>query len=125
MSQADTLAAVLVGSHLSDDLSGDIAGGGKAVGPLNLGAGDDRAVLQHILQVDQVAVVHVLRKVVGIVEVDQALIVCLDDLRVQQQAGGQVFGDLTSHIVALDAVHGGVLVGILLLDFLVLALASG
>ena len=66
--------------------------------------------------------VHVLRKVVGIVEVDQALIVCLDDLRVQQQAGGQVFGDLTSHIVTLDAVHGGVLVGVLLLDFLVLAL---
>ena len=108
--------------HLRNDLGGNVAGGRKAVGLFNIGAGDHGAVLQHILQVDQIAVVHVLRKVVGIVEVDQALIVCLDDLRVQQQAGGQVFGDLTSHIVTLDAVHGGVLVGVLLLDFLVLAL---
>ena len=122
MGQADALAAVLVGCHLRNDLGGNVAGGGKAVGLFNIGAGDHGAVLQHILQVDQIAVVHVLRKVVGIVEVNQALIVCLDDLRVQQQAGGQVFGDLTSHIVTLDAVHGGVLVGVLLLDFLVLAL---
>ncbi len=122
MGQADALAAVLVGCHLCNDLGGNVAGGGKAVGLFNIGAGDHGAVLQHILQVDQIAVVHVLRKVVGIVEVDQALLMCLDDLRVQQQAGGQVFGDLTSHIVTLDAVHGGVLVGVLLLDFLVLAL---
>ena len=88
----------------------------------NIGAGNDGAVLKHVLQIHQIAVVHVLGKVVGIVEVDQALIVCLDDLRVQQQAGGQVFGDLTSHIVTLDAVHGGVLVGVLLLDLFVLAL---
>ncbi len=47
---------------------------------------------------------------------------CLHDLWVQQQAGGQVFGDLTGHIVALHAVHGGVLVGVLLLDLFVLAL---
>ena len=73
MGQADALAAVLVGGHLCNDLGGNVAGGGKAVGLFNIGAGDDGAVLQHILQVDQIAVVHVLRKVVGIVEVDQAL----------------------------------------------------
>ena len=88
----------------------------------NIGAGDDGAVLQHVFQVDQVAVVHVLGKVVRIVEMDQALLMGFDDLRVQQQAGGQVLGDLTGHVVALDTVHGGVLVGVLLLDFFVLAL---
>ena len=59
---------------------------------------------------------HMLGKVVGVVEVDETLLVSLDDLGVQQQAGSQVFGDLTGHIVALYAVHGGVIVGVLLLD---------
>ena len=122
MGQADALAAVLVGSHLCNDLGGDVAGGGEAVGLLNEGARDDGAVLEHVVQIDQVAVVHVLCEVVGIVEVDQAFLVCLDNVRGQQQAGGQVLGDLTGHVVALDAVDGGVLVGVLLFDFLVVAL---
>ena len=94
----------------------------KLWGLLNIGAGDDGAVLEHIVQIDEVTVVHVLGKIVGVVEVDEAFLMRLNDLRVQQQAGSQVFGDLTGHIVALDAVDGGVLVGVLLLDFLVLAL---
>ena len=122
MGQADALAAVLVGGHLCNDLGGDVAGGGEAVRLLNIGAGDDGAVLEHVVQIDEVAVVHVLGKVVGVVEVDETLLMGLDDLRVQQQAGGQVLGDLTGHVVALDAVDGGVLVGVLLLDFFVLAL---
>ena len=65
---------------------------------------------------------HMLGKIVGVVEVDETFLMRLNDLRVQQQAGSQVFGDLTGHIVALDAVDGGVLVGVLLLDFFVLAL---
>ena len=122
MGQADALTAILVGSHLCNDLGSDVAGGREAVGLLNIGAGDDGAVLEHIVQIDEVTVVHVLGKIVGVVEVDKAFLMRLNDLRVQQQAGSQVFGDLTGHIVALDAVDGGVLVGVLLLDFLVLAL---
>ena len=122
MGQADALAAILVGSHLCNDPGGDVAGGGEAVGLLDIGAGDDGAVLEHVVQIDEVTVVHVLGKIVGVVEVDEAFLMRLNDLRVQQQAGSQVFGNLTGHIVALDAVDGGVLVGVLLLDFLVLAL---
>ena len=122
MGQADALAAVLVGCHLCNDLGGDVASGGEAVGLFNIGAGNDGAVLQHVLQIHQITVVHVLGKVVGIVEVDQTLLMGLDDLRVQQQTGGQIFGDLTGHIVALHAVHGGVLIGVLLLDLFILAL---
>ena len=43
-----------------------------------------RQVLQHILKVDQVAVVHVLGKVIRIVEMDQALIMGIHDLLRQQ-----------------------------------------
>ena len=120
--QADALAAVLVGCHLCNDLGGNVAGGGKAVRLFNIGAGDHGAVLQHVLQIDQITVVHVLSKIIGVVEVDQTLLMGLDDLRIQQQTCGQILGDLTGHIVTLHAVDGGVLVGVFLLDFLVLAL---
>ena len=88
MGQADALTAVLVGSYLCNDLGGNVAGSGEAVRLLNIGAGNNGAVLQHIFQVHQIAVVHVLGKIVGIVEVDQTLLMRLYDLRVQQQTGG-------------------------------------
>ena len=50
------------------------------MGLFNFGFADDGAVLQHILEVYEVAVVHVLCEVVGIVEVDQSLLVSLYDV---------------------------------------------
>ena len=85
-------------------------------------AGDDGAVLQHVVEVDEVAVVHVLREVVRVVEVDDALLVGAYHLCWQQLAHGEVLGDLAGHVVALDGDHRGVLVGVLLLDLLVVAL---
>ena len=125
MGQADALAAVLVGRDLRNDLGGDVAGRGEGMGLFDQRAGDDGAVLQHVVQVDEVAVVHVLGKIVGVMEVDDALLVRLDDLGRQQHAHGQVLGDLARHIVALDRVDGGVLVGVLLLDLLVVAFDEG
>ncbi len=75
MRQRDRLAAILRRSHLSDNLRGNIAGSRETVRLFNQRARDNGAVLQHILEVYQVAVVHVLRKVVRIVEVNEALIV--------------------------------------------------
>ena len=46
----------------------------------------------------------------------------LDDLFREQHARRQVFGDLACHVVALDGDDLGILVGVLLLDFLVVAL---
>ena len=122
MGQGDGLAAVLVGGHLGDDLGGDVAGGGEAVGPLDESVGDDGAVLQHVLQVHQVAVVHVLGVVVGVVEVDDALPVGLHDVGGEQQPLAEVPGDLPGHVVPLGGVHHRVLVGVLLLGLLVAAL---
>ena len=118
----DGLAAVLAAGHLSDDLRGDVAGGGEAVRALDERAGDDGAVLQHVVEVDEVAVVHVLREVVRVVEVDDALLVGAHHLCWQQLAHGEVLGDLAGHVVALDGDHRGVLVGVLLLGLLVVAL---
>ena len=87
MGQADGLAAVLVGGHLGHDLGGDVAGGGEAVGLLDQGAGDNGAVLQHVLQVHQVAVVHMLGEIIGVVEMDDALLMGLHDILGQQHDG--------------------------------------
>ena len=119
MRQGDGLAAILVGGDLGDDLRGDVAGRGEAVRLLNERAGDDRAVLEHVLEVDEVAVVHVLREIVGVVEVDDAGLVRVDDLLRQEHPRSQVLGDFAGHIVALDGVDGRVLVGVFLLDLFV------
>ena len=121
MGQADGLAAVLVGSHLGNDLGGDVAGSGEGVGLFDHGAGNDGAVLQHVFQVHQVAVVHVLGIVVGIVEMDDACLVGCHDVLGQQDPAGDILGNLACHVVTLNRVDGGVLVGVLLLDLLVVA----
>ena len=123
--QADGLAAVLGGGYLGYNLGGDVAGSGEAVGLLNHGAADHGTVLQHILQVHQVAVVHVLGKVIAVMEVNNARLVSLHNILGQQNALGDVLRHLAGHIVPLHAVNGGVLVGFFLLDLLVVALNEG
>ena len=88
-------------------------------------AGDDRAVLEHILQVHEIAVVHVLGKIVRVVEMDDTGLVRLDDLLRQQHPAREVLRYLARHIVALDGVDGGVLVGVFLLDLFVVRLDEG
>ena len=68
---------------------------------------------------------HMLRKIVGVMEVDDARLVRLHHILRQQQTLGQVLGHLARHIVALDGVDGGVLVGIFLLDLFVVRLDQG
>ena len=122
MGQGDALAAILIAGHLGDDLGGDVAGGGKAVGPLDHGACDDGAVLQHVFQVHQVAVVHMLGVIIGIVEVDDALPVGFHNILGQQNALADVPGHLAGHIIPLGGIHHRVFIGVLLLGLLVDAL---
>ena len=122
MSQRNRLATVLGGSNLGDDLRRDVAGGREAVRLLDQRTRDNSAVLEHVLQVHQIAVVHVLGKVIRIVEMDQALIMGIHDLLGQQHTLSQVLGDLAGHVVTLNGIDGRVLVGVLLLDLFVIAL---
>ena len=68
------------------------------------------------------AVVHVLRVVVHVVEVDDAFLVRLDDVCREKKARRDVLRDLARHVVALHGVDSRVLIGVLLLHVLVVAL---
>ena len=119
MGKADGLTTVLVGCNLGNDLGSDVAGGGEGVGLFDASAGNNRAVLQHILQVYQIAVVHMLGIVVGVMEVDDTGIVGIHDLLGEQDAAGNILGDLAGHVVTLNRIDGRILIGVFLLDFLV------
>ena len=121
MGQGDGLAAVLIGGHLGNDLGGNVAGSGEGMGLLNEGAGNNSAVLEHIVQIHQVAIVHMLGIVIGVMEMDDARLMGRHDLPGQQNAAGDILGHLACHIVPLDGIDGGVLVCVLLLDLLVVA----
>ena len=122
MSQGDGLTTVLARCYLSNDLSCNVACSGEAVWTLNQSTGDNSAVLQHVIKVDEVTVVHVLCKVIGIVEVDETLVVSSNDILWKKLTLNEVLRNLTSHVVTLNRNNGRVLVGVLLLDFLVVAL---
>ena len=80
------------------------------MGAVDSCSADDSSVLKHVLQIDQVAVVHVLRKVVRVVKVNQAFLVGLGQVFVKQKALGDVLADLAGHVVALDGNDGGIFV---------------
>ena len=76
-------------------------------------------VLQHIFKVYKIAVVHVLSKIIRVVEVNYTLLVRLNNIRRQKYTLGYILAYLACHIVALNAVYGGIFIGIFLLYFLV------
>ena len=89
------------------------------MGLFNERSGNNRSVLQHVFQIYQVAVVHVLRKVIGVVEVDNALFVRLYHIFGKKDAGSKVLRNLARHVVALNRVYRRVLVGVFLLNLFV------
>ena len=119
------LAAVLVGGHAGDDLGDYGAGHLEALGGLNELAVDHGAVVQHIADVHQAAVEDVLNKVVRVVEVEHALVVGLGDVLGQEDAPGQVPAHLPGNVVPLGGGDGGVLVGVLLRQLLVVVADQG
>ena len=119
MSQGKGLAAVLVRCHLGHDLGGYIAGGEEGMGLLNQSLADDRAVLQHVFQVDEVAVVFPLGEIVGVMEMDDAFFMGLHDFLRQQQSSGEILGHFAGHVVTLGGIDDRILVGIFLLHFLI------
>ena len=84
--------------------------------------GNDRAVLEHVLQIHKVTVVHMLGEIVGVVEVDNPLFVRFDNVFGKQNTFREVFAHLARHIVTLHGVDRRVFIGIFLFDFFVVAL---
>ena len=68
---------------------------------------------------------HVLGKIIGIVEMYDSLLVRLHNILGKKHPLGQVLADLACHIVPLHTVDRWVLIGILLLHILIIALNQG
>ena len=84
-------------------------------------AGNNGTVLEHILEIYEIAVVHMLSIVIRIVKVDYTLFVRLHYILGEKYAVCDIAADLARHIVALNAVNSWVLVCILLLCLFVMA----
>ena len=125
MAHIHALAAVLVGGHAGNNLGGDGAGHLEALGGFNELAVHDGAIIQHVADVNEAAVKDGLDEVVGIVEVDGALVVGLGDIFRQQDAAGQIPAHLTGDVIPLGGGDHGVLVGVLLGQLLVLVAQQG
>ena len=119
VSKADTLTAVLAGCNLCNNLSGNVASSREAMGTLNQSAGNHCAILQHVIEVEQVAVVHMLGIVISIMEMNDTRVVSLDDIFRQKHTHGKVFTYFASHIISLNRNDLRILIGILLLDLFV------
>ena len=119
MRQGEGLAAVLVGGNLRYDLGGNIAGGKEGMGLLNEGLADDRTVLKHILQIDQIAVVFSLGKVIRIVEMNDSFFMGFDNIFRKEKSFCQVLGNFPGHVIALGGIDDRILIGVFLLDFFI------
>ena len=120
MGQRNTLSAILAAGNLGYDLHGNVAGRGKAVGLVNKCFTDHRTILQHVLQIDQVTVVHMLGKIVRIMEMNQPFRVRLYNVLRKQQTSGQIPADLPCHIIPLYTVDDRILIGIFLHHFFII-----
>ena len=119
MGEREGLSAVLIAGYLCDDLCGNVTCGKEAVRLLNQCLADNRAVLEHILQIDQVTVMLTLCVVIGIMEMNDSLVVSLYDLLRKKNTHGQVLADLACHVITLGRVNSRVLIGVLLLGILI------
>ena len=83
---------------------------------------DDRSVLKHVFEIDQIAVMFFLCIIIGVVKMNDSLIVRIHNFFRQQQTHRKVLADLPRHIIALRRIDACIFVGIFLIDFFVAAL---
>ena len=121
MTHGDRLSTILARSDLGYNLAGNGASDGETMRGIDMSARNAGSVLKHILEVNEVAVVLVLGKIVGVVEVDDALAVSLDDVVAKQITARIITAPFPGHIVALNGKNRRILVGVFLFDFFVRA----
>ena len=121
MRQRYALSAVLIRGDLCDDLRCDIARRGKGMRLFDIGTRNHRSVLQHVFKVDKIAVVHMLREIIGVVKMNETFVVRFHDVEGQKNTARDVFGNFARHIIALHGIDRGIFVGIFLFDLFVVA----
>ena len=105
MTDINRLTAVLARSNRSNNLCHNGAGNLKALRTFNHFAVHNRAVIQHIADINQAAVENRLNKIVGIMEMQHALFMRLRNLCRQHNTLRQVLGNLTGNQVTLSSSH--------------------
>ena len=83
---------------------------------------DDSAVLQHIFEIYQIAVMHMLSIIIGIMEMNDPLFVSLYNILREEHPLGQVTAHLSRHIISLYTVDSRIFIGIFLFYILIVAL---
>ena len=119
MGQRKRLSAILIAGYLCNNLCGNVTGSKKAVWLLNHSLTDDSTILKHVFQIQQIAVMLFLSKIIRIMKMNNTFLMCFHNVFRKQNTAGQVLADFTSHIISLSRVDHRVLIGILLLDFFV------
>ena len=112
----DGLAAVLAAGYLGDDLRRHRTGYLERLRRVDFLAVDDRAVGQHVFQIDEAAVEHRLDDVIHVVEMNGPAVVSLDDVGGNELAAGNVLGHLTGDQIALRRHDVAVFIGIFIKD---------
>ena len=85
MRKGKGLSAILIRSNLRHNLRSHIAGGKEAVRLFNHGLRNHRSVLEHIFQVDEIAVMFFLRIVIRVMKMDNPLLMRMHDIFRKEQ----------------------------------------
>ena len=119
MADIHRLAAVLAAGNGSDNLRHNRAGNLEAFWAFNQLAVHNGAIVQHVADVNQAAVKNRLDEIISIMEMDCALVMRLGNFFRQDNAAGQILGNLTGNQIALGRSHNGVFVGVFLHNVLI------
>ena len=119
--EGNRLSSVLVGSNLGNDLGGNVAGCRKRVRAFNQCSCNNRAILEHIFQIDKIAVMHVLCIVVAVMEMDDSFLMRFHDVLWKKNPVSQIAADFTGNVITLGGIYNWVLIRILLFCFFIVA----
>ena len=122
MGKCNTLSAILRTCNLGNCLCCNITCCRKTLWLLDHNVTDHCSVLKHIFQIHQTAVMHVLCKIIRIMEMNHSTLMCLNDFWRKKETSCDILTYLACHVISLYAVHCWILIGILLNHFFVIAL---
>ena len=110
MSKAYALSAVLRTCNLCYNLGCNIASSGKCMRFLNKCSAYYSTVLKHILKVYKVTVMHMLCKIVCIMEMYNSLLMSIYYVFRQQHSLCNILAYFSCHIVSLHTIYGRIFI---------------
>ena len=115
MCQSKRLSAILIAGYLSNNLSGYITRSKKAMWLFDQCLTDNRTILEHIFQIDQITVMLSLSKIIGIMKMNDSFLMGSYDLLWKKHTAGKILAHFSSHIITLSRVDHRILIGVFLI----------